>query len=192
MVEGVSRGWQRSGLDQVDPGRRIRLLFDNGPSYVANDLAECLESQGMRHTGGKPYHPRTQGKIELWHLSLKICVLLESDFLPGVIEGGVTDFVYPYNHRCYHESLDNLTPADAYLRRGACILERRREIKRRTFEPRRSTALQRRSMSFNQMSRTLSEFRRSTDPKILTTVRRQSRTYRWVCCLKHSHNALKE
>lgn len=128
---------QASGLDQVGADRRPRLLSDNGPSYVANDLSEWLEAQGMRHTRGKPYHPMTQGKIERWHLSLKSRILLENYSLPGDLERAVADFVDHYNHRRYHESLDNLTPADVYFRRGARILERRHEIKRRTIERRR-------------------------------------------------------
>ena len=128
---------QASGLDQADPGQRPRLLSDNGPSYVANDLSEWLETQGMRHTRGKPYHPMTQGKIERWHLSLKSRILLENYFLPGDLERAVAHFVDHYNHRRYHESLDNLTPADVYFGRGPPILERRREIKRRTIDHRR-------------------------------------------------------
>ena len=37
----------------------------------------------------------------------------------------------------YHESLDNLTPADVYYGRGQAILERREKIKRKTIEQRR-------------------------------------------------------
>ena len=48
---------QASGLDPADLPQRPRLLSDNGPSYVASELAEWLEDQGMRHTRGKPYHP---------------------------------------------------------------------------------------------------------------------------------------
>lgn len=91
----------------------------------------------MRHTRGKPYHPMTQGKIERWHLSLKSRILLENYYLPGDLERAVADFVDYYNHRRYHESLDNLAPADVYFGRSARILERRREIKRRTIEQRR-------------------------------------------------------
>lgn len=117
--------------------RRPRRLSDNGPSYVANELAEWLEDQGMRHTRDKPYHPMTQGKIERWHLSLKSRILLENDYLPGDLERAVADFVDHYNHRRYHESLDNLTPADVYFGLGPRILDRRQAIKRRTFEQRR-------------------------------------------------------
>ena len=128
---------QASGLEHTNPDRQPRLLSDNGPSYVANDLSDWLEVQGMRHTRGKPYHPMTQGKIERWHLSLKSRILLENYYLPGDLERAIDDFVQHYNHRRYHESLDNLTPADVYFGRGDRIRKRREEIKRRTIEQRR-------------------------------------------------------
>jgi transposase InsO family protein len=128
---------QASGLDKVGADRRPRLLSDNGPSYVANDLSDWLEGQGMKHTRGKPYHPMTQGKIERWHLSLKSRLLLEHNYLPGDLERAIGDFVEHYNHRRHHESLDNLTPADVYFGRGARILKRREQIKRRTIDQRR-------------------------------------------------------
>jgi putative transposase len=91
----------------------------------------------MSHTRGKPYHPMTQGKIERWHLSLKSRSLLENYYLPGDLERAVASFVDYYNHRRYHEALDNLTPADVYCGRGQRILDMRREIKRRTIDQRR-------------------------------------------------------
>jgi putative transposase len=45
---------QASGLDQAGADRRPRLLSDNGPSYVANDLADWLEAQGMRPPVASP------------------------------------------------------------------------------------------------------------------------------------------
>jgi hypothetical protein len=80
----------------------------------------------MSHTRGKPYHPMTQGKIERWHLSLKSRILLDNYYLPGDLERAVAAFVEHYNHRRYHESLDNLTPADVYFGRGQTILNTRR------------------------------------------------------------------
>ena len=64
VTETLELALQASRLDQAEVDRRPRLLSDNGPSYVANDLSEWLGAQGMRHTRGKPYHPMTQGKIE--------------------------------------------------------------------------------------------------------------------------------
>lgn len=137
VTDTLDLALQASGLDGAPPERRPRLLSDNGPSYVASDLSDWLRDQGMKHTRGKPYHPMTQGQIERWHLSLKSRILLENYYLPGDLDHAVADFVEHYNLRRYHESLDNLTPADVYFGRADRILERRREIKRRTIELRR-------------------------------------------------------
>ena len=153
VTETLDLALQASGLDQLPVDQRPRLLSDNGPSYVASELAEWLDEQGMRHTRGKPYHPMTQGKIERWHLSLKSRILLENYYLPGDLERAVADFVDHYNHRRYHESLDNLTPADVYFGRGQRILDMRKEIKRRTIEQRRK--LTSKQPEPKQMSRTL-------------------------------------
>ena len=133
---------QASGLDDAPPQRRPRLLSDNGPSYVASDLSDWLQDQGMKHTRGKPYHPMTQGKIERWHLSMKGRILLENYYLPGDLACAVADFVEYYNHRRYHESPDNLTPANVYFGGGPRILQHREEIKRNTIEQRRQRHLQ--------------------------------------------------
>ena len=128
---------QASGLHRLPADRRPRLLSDDGPSYVAGELADWLVEHGMPHTRGKPYHPMTQGKIERWHLSLKSRILLENYYLSGDLERAVTAFVEHYNHRRYHESLDNLTPADVYFGRDQRILNARHEIKRKTIAERR-------------------------------------------------------
>ena len=137
VTDTLQLALQASGLNQSDFDQRPRLLSDNGPSYVASELSEWLDDQSRPHTRGKPYHPMTQGKIERWHLSLKSRLLLENYYLPGDLERAIADFVDHYNHRRYHESLDNLTPADVYFGRGQRILDIRKEIKRRTIDQRR-------------------------------------------------------
>ena len=126
-----------AGLDQADADLLPRLLSDNGSSYVAADLADWLERHGMDHVRGAPYHPMTQGKIERWHQTLKNRILLEHYYLPGDLEAQIDAFVGHYNHRRYHESLSNLTPADVYFGRGQTVLLERERIKRKTFEKRR-------------------------------------------------------
>ena len=126
-----------SGLDQMAVVHRPRLLSDNGSSYVAADLAKWLDQQKMEHVRGAPYHPQTQGKIERWHQTLKNRILLEHYYLPGDLERQVAAFVEHYNHARYHESLDNLTPADVYFGRAETLLLERERIKRQTVANRR-------------------------------------------------------
>jgi putative transposase len=126
-----------SGRDRARVRHRPRLLSDNGPSYVATDLAEWLDENGIEHVRGAPCHPQTQGKIERWHQTLKNRILLENHYLPGDLEARIGAFVDHYNHHRYHESLDNLTPADVYLGRGEAVLLERERIKRQTLASRR-------------------------------------------------------
>ncbi len=91
----------------------------------------------MDHVRGAPNHPQTQGKIERWHQTLKNRILLENYYLPGALEEAIGAFVEHYNHRRYHESLGNLTPADVYFGRTETILRQRKEIKAQTIEKRR-------------------------------------------------------
>jgi len=137
VTETLTLALQASGLDEVHHSRRPSLLSDNGPSYISADLAGWLGKRNMRHVRGAPCHPQTQGKIERWHQTLKNRILLENYYMPGDLEANIEKFVENYNHRRYHESLENLTPADVYFGRGQKILIHRERIKRVTIQNRR-------------------------------------------------------
>jgi len=128
---------QASGCDQANVVHKPRLLSDNGASYISEDLAEWLGDRDMEHVRGAPYHPQTQGKIERWHQTLKNRILLDNYFFPADLKVQIEAFVDHYNHQRYHESLNNLTPADVYFGRGQTILLQRERIKRKTLETRR-------------------------------------------------------
>jgi putative transposase len=69
---------------------------------------------------------------ERWHQTLKNRILLENYHLSGDLEQQIDAFVEHYNHVRYHESLNNLTPADVYFGRAETILVERERIKRAT------------------------------------------------------------
>ena len=137
VTETLMLALEASGCNRAEVVHKPRLLSDNGSSYIAGDLADWLEDQGMDHVRGAPNHPQTQGKIERWHQTLKNRILLENYYLPGDLEAQVGAFVEHYNHRRYHESLGNLTPADVYFGRDKAIIKRRKSIKKQTIEKRR-------------------------------------------------------
>ena len=91
----------------------------------------------MDHVRGAPYHPQTQGKIERWHQTLKNRILLENYYLPGDLENQISAFVDHYNNQRYHESIGNVTPADAYFGHHTAIIEKRKKIKKLTTQNRR-------------------------------------------------------
>jgi len=91
----------------------------------------------MGHVRGAHYHPQTQGKIERWHQTLKNRILLENYYLLGDLENQIGAFVEHYNNQRYHESIGNVTPADAYFGRHTAIIKRREKIKKLTIQKRR-------------------------------------------------------
>jgi len=137
VTDTLELALQASGCDQVNVVHKPRLLSDNGASYISGDLANWLDDKSMDHVRGAPYHPQTQGKIERWHQTLKNRILLDNYFFPADLNAQIEAFVEYYNHQRYHESINNLTPADVYFGRGQTILLKRERIKKQTIETRR-------------------------------------------------------
>ncbi len=137
VKETLDEAVKRTGVDQVKVKHKPRLLSDNGPCYLSGELKTYLEKRGMAHSRGAPYHPMTQGKIERYHRSMKNVVKLQNYHFPWELEQEIGRFVEYYNHHRYHESLNNVTPADVYFNRHREILSKRDKTKQKTLELRR-------------------------------------------------------
>jgi len=134
---------EKTGIEQVKVKHKPRLLSDNGPSYLSKDLKEYLDQKQMDHTRGAPYHPMTQGKIERYHLTMKNVIKLEHYYFPWELEAELEKFVNYYNNERYHESINNVTPADVFYGRHHEVLSRRERIKIETIKSRRKQNLSR-------------------------------------------------
>lgn len=129
VIPSVEKALQFAGLTN---GAAPKLLSDNGKCYLASDLKSFLRKRGIKPINGRPCHPQTQGKIERYHRTMKNVVKLENYYSPEDLIKAIFEFVEYYNNRRYHESLDNLTPADVYFGREKEILEERNRIKQIT------------------------------------------------------------
>ena len=137
VTDTLEDALKATGLTEARVHHKPRLLSDNGPCYISKELREWLQDQDMKHTRGAPYHPMTQGKIERYHRSMKNVVKLKNYYFPWELEHAIAEWVAHYNHERYHESLDNVTPADVYNGRRNEILDRRSIIKSRTLTQRK-------------------------------------------------------
>ena len=136
VTDTLDLALQASGLDQVSVAHRPRLLSDNGPSYVSAELAMARQtSHAACPRRALSSHDTRQDRALA--PTLKNRILLENYYLPGELEAQIAAFVAHYNHLRYHESIDNLTPADVYFGRGQTILLERERIKRKTIQHRR-------------------------------------------------------
>ncbi len=57
---------------------------------------------------------------------MKNVVKLDHYYAPEKLVKALEKFVHRYNNERYHESLNNLTPADVYYGRGDLILRKER------------------------------------------------------------------
>lgn len=128
-------------------GQRPRVLSDNGSAYVSRHLKEYLQGEGIDHVRCAPYHPMTQGKIERYHRSMKNVLLLEHYFSPDELSSRLAEWVTYYNYQRYHESLENVRPADAYWGLQDQILAQRQKIKHM------SMLIRRKNHIFQQLQR---------------------------------------
>ena len=68
-------------------------------------------------------------------------VKLQHYRFPWDLEAALRDFVAYYNSERYHEALDNVTPADAYLGRKYAVVLEREKIEKRTMRKRKKDYL---------------------------------------------------
>lgn len=126
---------------KLSKDERPRLLSDNGPCYISEELKAYVQDRKIEHVRGRPNHPQTQGKIERYHRSMKNIIKLDNYYSPGELEERLKEFVHYYNHHRYHESIQNLTPADVYYGRGEKILRQREITKIKTMKKRKQNYL---------------------------------------------------
>lgn len=132
----------KAEIDKVKVYHKPRLLSDNGPAYHSADLAQFLKERRIDHIYGAPYHPMTQGKIERWHRSMKNVIKLQNYYSPSELERAIAEWVEYYNNQRYHESLENVTPADVYFGREKEIIKKRNKLKEQSLALRRQQYLQ--------------------------------------------------
>ena len=115
-----------------------KLLSDNGPCYVSNELKSYLKDDlKMKQVHGRPMQTQTQGKIERYHRTMKNVVKLNHFYHPEQLKEALNEFVNNYNEKRYHEALQNLTPADVYFGRTDQMLRKREQIKINSITQRR-------------------------------------------------------
>jgi transposase InsO family protein len=62
VTDTLELALEASGCSEVRVRHRPRLLSDNGPGYIADELARWLAARGMEHVRGAPSHPQTRAR----------------------------------------------------------------------------------------------------------------------------------
>jgi transposase InsO family protein len=133
----VQRAVDFAGMTYVPVEDRTVLLSDNGAGYISQHLNDYLKLVGIRHIIASPYHPRTNGKMERYHRTIKGEINRVPYDMPAELRDAIRAFVEYYNYRHYHEGLSNVTPYDVYTGRHLEIIRKRKQVKSRTSAARR-------------------------------------------------------
>jgi transposase InsO family protein len=108
------------------PEATPRLISDNGPQFVARDFKQFVRLCGMAHVRTSPYYPRSNGKIERWHGSLKSeAVRPKTPLKLAEARRVVGTFVEEYNSKRLHSAIGYVTPHDRLAGRHVHIWEER-------------------------------------------------------------------
>lgn len=134
VKQTVDKALYLTGLNKKNAPK---LLSDNGSCYISAEINEFLKDKGIKPVHGRPCHPQTQGKIERYHRSLKNVIKLDHYYSPEELIRALQKFIYYYNHERYHESINNLKPADVFFGNEYKILNEREKIKQQTISLRR-------------------------------------------------------
>jgi len=134
LIEVVQEAIDATHMTEVPVDDRTRLLSDNGPGYLARAFRDYLSLVGIKHILAAPFHPQTNGKIERYHRTVKRDVDQVPYDFPCDLEVAIVDY---YNHRRYHKALGNVAPVDVLEGRRERILQRRKEVQRKTISHRR-------------------------------------------------------
>jgi len=137
LIDVTQEAVDLTGMTDVPVEDRTFLLSDNGAGYISRKFNEYLGLVGIKHITAAPYHPQTNGKIERYHLTIKGKLNLVPYDTPSELERAINSFVRYYNYYRYHEALKNVTPFDVYSGHQSEILQRRWEVKIKTFEKRK-------------------------------------------------------
>jgi putative transposase len=113
LVKAAVRQWGAPRQILTDRGGTFTHTGDE-PSLFTQFLEDHL---GIDHIMGRPHHPRTQGKIERWHRSLKHEWFYQHDVQPDreAVQHLLDSWIEHYNAERPHWALNLRTPAEVYL-----------------------------------------------------------------------------
>ena len=95
------------------PEAKPRVISDNGPQFIARDFKEFIRISGMTHVRSSPYYPQSNGKVEVWHRTLKSeCIRPGTPLNREDAQRLIQRYVDHYNTVRLHSAIGFIAPAD--------------------------------------------------------------------------------
>jgi putative transposase len=93
------------------PGVHPRIIWNNGPQFIAKDFEEFIRICGMTHVRTSPYYPQSNGKKERWYKTLKgECIRVKTPLSLDDARQVLADFVGHYNQVRLYNAIGYVAP----------------------------------------------------------------------------------
>ena len=87
------------------------LVSDNGPQFTANEFSECMQTNGITHLRGAPYHLATNGEAERFVQTFKQALQ------KGEMDKGTKLAQFLLVNRTVPHSMTGVAPAHLFMKR---------------------------------------------------------------------------
>lgn len=139
VKEVMSRALFKADLFEVPEDKRPTLISDNGTQLVSNSFQEFLFGLDIEHIRTAVRHPESNGKIEVFHKTLKHENVYIKEKYQSFYEArdDIEEFIETYNHTRLHQGIEFVTPYQKYTGQAEEIIKARKESHQNAIERRK-------------------------------------------------------
>jgi len=128
---------KKEGL--LEAPNKPKVISDNGPRFVGRGFTGLLDELGVDHRTIPVDHPESNGKIEVYHKTLKYERVYLQDEYESLVQAreDIKDFVEFYNDQRLHQGIDYVTPNQKHEGKAEAIIEERKRDHQEAIERRK-------------------------------------------------------
>lgn len=115
------------------------LVSDNGTQLVSKSFKKFLKDLGIKHIRTAYRHPESNGRIEVFHKTLKYEHVYLREIYPNLLVArqDIMSFIYKYNHERLHQGIGFVTPYERHTGQDKAIKKKYKQQLQNTRERRK-------------------------------------------------------
>lgn len=139
MKRVLSRAMFKADMFELPAEKRPVLVSDNGTQLVAKSFSSFLKEWDITHIRTAVRHPETNGKIEVFHKTIKYENVYVKEQYQSFYEAkeDIEQFIEYYNSERLHQGIDFVTPDQKYNGKADKIISNRKKKHQTAIERRK-------------------------------------------------------
>jgi putative transposase len=129
MIRILNRAMFKTGMFEKPIDQRPILVSDNGTQLVSKSFTSFLKEWNIKHIRTAVKHPETNGKIEVFHKTVKYENVYVKDLYQSYYEAkeDIDNYIKYYNSERLHQGIDFVTPNQKYNGKADKIINNRKK-----------------------------------------------------------------